>query len=124
MESEELVIGRIIEHFNTPITVRRATDATEFTNGLADVVEVDTFSLSGINVQPLTGRERELLPEGIRDKGLIKLYTQCPLLSVDVEGKVKADRLDYRDQEYVVQTVEDWCPNGGYYKVLAIKVND
>ena len=119
-----MVIGRIISYFNTPITVRRTSEATTFVNGLAQVADVDTFHLNGVNVQPLTGRERELLPELIRDHELKKLYTRCPLLSADVEGKVRADRIDYRDQEYVVQSVEDWDPNGGYYKVIIIKEND
>lgn len=118
------MIGQIINAFNTPITVRRTSDATTFTDGLASVADVDTFTLDGVAVQPLTGSERQSLPELIRDRALIKLYTRCPLLGVDVEGKVRADRLDYRGQEYVVQTVQDWGPHGGYYKVIAIKEND
>ena len=119
------MIGAIIDRFNTPVTVRRTNESTTYTNGLAEVVtDVDTFRLDHVSVQPVTGRERQLLPEGIRDRAIIKLYTRCPLLSVDVEGKVRADRIDYEDQEYVVQNVENWEPNGGFYKVLAIKEND
>jgi len=118
------VIGRIISHFKTPITVRRTNEPASFVNGIATVADVETFQLTHVNVQPLTGRERQLMPELIRDRALIKLYTRCPLLSIDIEGKVRADRIDYRGQEYVVQTVEDWDPNGAYYKVIAIKEND
>ena len=118
------MIGQIISAFNTPITVRRTNEATTFTDGLAEVIEADAFSVQGVSVQPLTGTERQSLPELIRDRALIKLYTRCPLLSVDVEGKVRADRIDYRGHEYVVQSVQDWGPNGGYYKVVAIKEND
>ncbi len=119
------MIGRIISYFNTPITVRRTTEATTFVNGLAQLVtSIDTFHLNGVSVQPLTGRERELLPEGIRDRELKKIYSRCPLLSIDVQGKVHADRIDDYGQEYVVQSVENWDRIGGYYKVIIIKEND
>jgi hypothetical protein len=119
------MIGHIIDEFNTPITVRRTNAETVYVNGIAQVAtDVDEFLLQGVSVQPLTGQERVLLPELIRDQNLIKLYTQCPLQSVDVEGKLRADRIDYEDHEYVVQNVQNWGPNGCYYKVIAIKEND
>ena len=120
-----MTIGFIINTFNTPIEVTRTNQATTYVDGIAQVVtDKDTFCLNGVSVQPMTGAEREVLPELIRDRQLIKMYTRCRLQSVDVEGKVRADRVDYEGQEYVVQNVENWGPNGAYYKVICIKEND
>lgn len=120
------MIGDIIDTFAPVcITVRRVNEATTFVNGLAQVVtDVTEFELDRVSVQPMTGRERELVPELIRDRELIKIYTTCSLLSVDVEGKKRADRLDYNNQEYVVQSVENWHDHGGFYKIVAVKEND
>jgi len=119
------MISGAIDAFNTPITVRRTNQATVFVNGLSQVqTDVDEFCINRCSVQPLMARERQLLPSGVRDKELLKLYTPCTLNSVDVEGKVKADRIDYKGQEYVVQSVEDWSEHGGFFKIVAIKEND
>lgn len=119
------MIEGIIDCFQTPITVRRTNEATTFVNGLAQVVtDVDEFCIQNISVQPMLARERQVLPELIRDRELLKAYSPCTLQSVDVEGKVRADRVDYNSQEYVVQSVEDWSDHGGFFKVILIKEND
>jgi hypothetical protein len=64
------------------------------------------------------------VPEGFRDHKLIKLYSRCELRGIDVAGKVRADRIEYEDEEYVVYSVENWDPNGHFWKVIAIKEND
>jgi hypothetical protein len=109
----------------TPITVRRTNEATTYVKGLAQVTtDVDEFCIQDVSVQPMVARERQVLPELIRDSELLKLYTKCTLQSVDVEGKKRADRIDYKGQEYVVQSVEDWFEHGGFYKVIAVKEDD
>lgn len=120
------MIGEIISEFSVPITVRRTNVATTYVNGLAQVTtNVDTFDLEqGVSVQPLTGKQREVVPEGFRDRNLIKLYTQTELRGIDVAGKVRADRITYSDEDYVVYSIENWDPNGCYWKVIAIKEND
>ena len=120
------MIGEIISEFSVPIRVRRTNVATTYVNGLAQVTtDVDTFGLEcGISVQPLTGKQREVVPEGFRDRNLIKLYTQYELLGIDVVGKVRADRITYNDEDYVVHSVENWHADGAYWKVIAIKEND
>lgn len=55
----------------------------ELVNGVWEFSETDgTFTGS---VQPLTGKELQFLPEGRRDIGLMKVYSNTPL-SVSVEG--------------------------------------
>ena len=119
------MIADAIECFLTPITVRRTNEATTYVNGLAQVVtNVDEFCLEEASVQPVGGRERLVLPELIRDREMKKIYTACELLSVDVQGKKRADRITYKGKNYVVQTVIDWDDHGGYFKVLMVKENE
>lgn len=120
------MIAETIEGFNPePLTVKRVNDSTTFVNGLAQVVtDVVEFNIDRASVQPMLAKERLLLPEMIRDRELLKIYTECELKSVDVEGKKRADRLTYKSQEYVVQSVEDWNSHGNFYKVIAVKEND
>ncbi len=119
------MIADSISCFATPITVRRTNAATTFVNGRSQPpTDVDTFLLENVSVQPMLARERVVLPELIRDREILKLYTPCSLQSVNVEGKVRADRIDYNSQEYVVQSVEDWSAHGGFFKVIAVKEND
>lgn len=119
------MIASAIDAFDTPLTVTRSTVATEFVDGIAQpVTQTDEFELTGCSVQPMSARERMLLPELIRDRELLKVYTKCPLQSVDVQGKVLADRITYLEQQYVVQSVENWEPHGDFCKVILVKEND
>ena len=119
------MISAAIDAFATTIEVSRATLATEFVDGIAQpVTTYDDFELTGCSMQPMTARERMLLPELIRDRETMKVYTKCQLRSVDVEGKILADRVTYREQTYVVQSVQDWVPHGEFYKAILVKENN
>ena len=66
-----------------PRTINYKHRTAELVNGVWEFSETDgTFSGS---VQPLTGKELQFLPEGRRDIGLMKVYSNTPL-SVSVEG--------------------------------------
>lgn len=120
-----MMVGDIIPEFATPITVRRPVGAVTFVDGIEQPASDPlVFCISCCSVQPVTGREREVLPELIRDREVSKVYTQYRLRSVDIEGKTLADRVDWEGQEYIVQSVGNWCPHGGYYKVLIVKEDD
>ena len=67
--------------FHRTISYKHRT--AELVNGVWEFSETDgTFTGS---VQPLTGKELQFLPEGRRDIGLMKIYSNTPL-SVSVEG--------------------------------------
>ena len=67
--------------FQRTISYKHRT--AELVNGVSEFSETDgTFTGS---VQPLTGKELQFLPEGRRDIGLMKVYSNTPL-SVSVEG--------------------------------------
>lgn len=119
------MISSCIDAFPSPLTVTRTTETTTFVNGVAQAVtEVDEFEVIPISVQPMAARERLLLPELIRDREALKAYTRCALYGVDVPGKVRADRITFKEENWVIHSVEDWSTHGGFWKVVLVKEND
>lgn len=68
--------------------------------------------------QPMAQKELELLPEGFRDKGVAKLYTEHELFTDGDSECGLPDLVIYRGVTYQVERVDDWLELGGYYKVL------
>lgn len=58
------------------------------------------------SIQPITGRELQALPEGQRNVGNLKCYTETRLLTG--EDQKVPDRLEYKGTQYEVQAVEDF----------------
>ena len=76
-------------------------------------------------VQPMTGRERESLPEGWRQRRLVKVYTNERLLVSDDKREQRADLLFFDDEEYEVLESEQHRGVGlDYFKTIAARRND
>lgn len=62
------------------------------------------------SIQPLTGRELEALPEGMRTRGRFKMYTEAVLRTVQEcsAGGVKPDLVEAFGRLLEVQTVLDF----------------
>lgn len=77
-----------------------------------------------MSVQPLTGKELLLLPEGQRTRLHVKGYTRTELKTADQAESKKADRVSYADTEFEVQNVESWDGGGlSHCKVIMAEVN-
>lgn len=119
------MISFAIDAFATPLVVTRTTESTTFVDGIAvPTTEEQVFDVVPVSVQPMTAHERQLLPELIRDREVLKAYTRCELRTVDVANKVKADRITYREQEWVVNAVQDWSELGGFWKAILVREDD
>lgn len=77
-------------------------------------------------VHPISGRDRILLPEGVRTRETIVTYATEPLQTATEFGPA-ADVLIHKpkgqttDQRYVVQTVEDWGHATGHWRVFSTR---
>ncbi len=74
--------------------------------------------------QPLTGRERETLPEGRRQIKTLKLYTETSLLVDNDKANQRADLVEVRGELFEV--FEVWEQRGldmDHFKVFIAKVN-
>lgn len=116
-------LGDTIKCFKTPIVIKRAAAATTFVNGLAQATSRTSINVPDASVQPVSGNERLLLPEGIRDREIVKIYAKCEIRGIDVAGPTKADKIEHDGKTYVVQTVVDWSQHikGNYYKAICVK---
>lgn len=74
-----------------------------------------TFNILG-HIQQAQSKDLQNLPEGQRTQDWKVLWTATQLLN--------ADRVTDGGVEYVVQRIEDWSQDGGFYKALMTKVDD
>lgn len=82
--------------------------------------------MSPTTVHPISGRDRILLPEGVRTRESIVTYATEPLRTATEFGPA-ADVLIHRplgqttDQRYIVQTTEDWGHASGHWRVFSTR---
>ena len=103
---------------NDSFTVERVDRSTgSWSKGQRVEGTSSTFTARG-SVQPITGRELQLVPELDREKENIKIYTETELIDKDVV--TRANGLKYQ-----VQAVSDWTPYGiPHYKARATLLDD
>ena len=78
----------------------------------------EVFDTALANVQPAPGKEREMLPEGDRDKAAIQIFCEKELVA-GAAGR-SADRVFYRNGVYRVALAEPWLEHGGFTKAVAV----
>lgn len=85
-----------------------------------------TRPLAPTVVHPISGRDRNLLPEGVRTRETIVAYATEPLRT-ETDFKELADVLLYRAEgepetnRYIVQTVENWGGVSGHWRVFSTR---
>jgi len=86
----------------------------------------DTFTIRA-SVQPL--RPDEVLdesPGGERNRHGVRVYSNTRLLTGDQRTGLKADRIIINDEQFEVQTVEDWTQHSlrqKHYKSTCWRIN-
>lgn len=77
-----------------------------------------TSSVTAVaSVQPLSSKELLLLPEGLRARGVRKVFTATRLLVQPMP-----DRFTYQSDLWEVIDERDWYDIGGYYRYLVARV--
>jgi hypothetical protein len=110
---------RILPRFRTAITVKRKAAGT-YTKGLYTPAPTETtIAIANASVQPLDAEEMLLLPEGIRTRQAIKVYS--PELLRTADANEEADRVVYLGEMFEVHSVEDWDDHGRFWKATCVK---
>ena len=111
-----------IKRFAVPggVTIRRGSAGTSYRGRHTKGSTSDTTGVVA-SVQPITGKELERLPEGIRSKRPAKLYSETELKMVDVGAGTPADQIIWDSETWEVSRLEPhtW---GTYYKAIIVKV--
>lgn len=103
-----------------PVTRRAAGTYSEAT-GLFDQGATEaSFSIDAA-IQPATPKDRELLPENERTKESIVVYSVAPLRTSDVSQGLEADVVTWEERTWRVTSVENWAPEAGYYRSVAVR---
>ena len=114
-----MLAAPLIARFGQPLTITRATGAPT-DDGHGRVVPAPTAPLTvTASVQPITGADLLRLPEGLRARELIKVYTATPLQTLNDAAGTVADTLAWNGSTYQVAHVEAWQ---GHWKCTAAKV--
>lgn len=104
----------------TPHTVTRAL-ASVRVKGRSSEPQTTTF-ITDLSVQPMKQAELMRLPEGLRNRGAVKVYGVVELKTVDTSECKLPDRFEHRGLNYEINMVEDWSELGGYWKFFATRV--
>lgn len=101
------------------LSVTRGTPPTQDGNGRAVPGSTSTVSVWA-SVQPVNGQELLRLPESLRTREVVKVFTRtAALLTEDEATGQPADTFAWNGNTYQVNVVETW-PN--HWKCLATKV--
>lgn len=69
------------------------------------------------SIQPISGRQRQALPEGIRQTVDLRLYTKSELRTADDQQGVPADHVVIDGEAYRVVQVQQWRQLMAHYQV-------
>ena len=104
------------------VTVRRkAAGAWNQATGLY-VEGAESSELWDAVVQPSTPKEIERLPENLRTREAITLFTRDRLLTSDVSQSEKPDLVIWDGRTWEVQISEDWTAQAQYARAVATRV--
>lgn len=124
-----VVLSRLsgaIRSLATPgsVTLERVDGATTNDEGSSVPLPPTLRVLPPNVVHPISGSDRNLMPEGVRTRETIVTYATEPLRT-SVEFGQLADVLihkpagDASSSRYIVNTVEDWGHVSGHWRVFA-----
>jgi hypothetical protein len=107
-----------------PVTVDRVQHlpAPVIKGKASGPLETSTTQVKG-SLQPMTGRELQLLPEGLRNRGVWKFYSQTSFQTADVAECGVPDRLVFDGVTYEVHQVDPWDHVADYFKIILTRVD-
>lgn len=102
-----------------PVTrVRRA--ASVVAHGFTTEAAPQRLPIKAV-VQPATGKDLQVLPEGKDVEEAISVISTTELRTAE-PGKHPADRIEWSGRVFEVAKVKDWNANANFYSVIATLV--
>lgn len=115
-------LSDVVAEFAAPRTVTRASSASSYDANGRPVAGGTTTITVNASVQPTSGRDLQLLPEGERTKESLTFFATSELRTSDPETGTPADRVAYGSKNYEIQSVQDWSELAGYWRAVGMKV--
>ena len=101
------------------VDIERARPS-EIIKGIAQSPSTTSFSTI-MSFQPMSQKDLQLLPEGMRNSGAIKGYTATELFTVQTSTCKVPDKIVFENVSYQVQTVDNWSI-ANYFKIIAVRL--
>lgn len=73
-------------------------------------------------VIPASGRDLQLLPEEMRTRESVVIFTTSEIRTADDATGAPPDTFEHGGETYQIHTVHDWSRLGGFYRGVALKV--
>jgi hypothetical protein len=108
-------LSDVIAQESIALTITRTAMPT-MAYGRPTTASTSTISIRAC-VQPLSSKELLLVPEGMRARGVRKVFTSTALLCLPMP-----DRFTYQGDTWEIVDERDWIDLGNYYRYLAARV--
>jgi hypothetical protein len=113
--------GTVLAFATGTYDVARADPGTYDVNGLVvDDPTVDTVAVPAMIVPLVGGKQLERLPEGLRSRDAIEVFTAVALQASAPEQR--PDVITFNGRAYQVDVVDDWTAAGNFYHSLATRI--
>ena len=116
----DLDLAAVVDSLSQPVTLRRYAAPT-LTAG-RPAYAAPTLSTIAAVVVPLSGRELDRLPEGLRQRARFAAYTTATVATVGQEAGGKADELAFEGEIYVCELEQGYRQVGGFARLVLVKV--
>ena len=120
-------IASLIQKYGKLVTLSKESSAGTTNDEGIYIPATPTTSSIYMSIQPLTGDEAIRLPEGIRNKKVMKGYTVSDILSGSETAGTNPDQIIDGSTTYEVNAVEFFEANtlgiSPHYKCLLVRVN-
>jgi len=80
-----------------------------------------SFSITA-SVQPASGRQMDRLPEGLREREGMTLWTPTELRTAQVSEGIEADLVSIDGSTFEVVAIDRWAALGNYYRATVTRV--
>lgn len=100
-------IASVVEVNASDYTLTRYPEGSYVEHGRWQEQDLTTQTIEA-NIQPVTGKELEDLPEGRITKDIIKIYTLFALQTNCPADKTQADVIEFNSKKYEISTVQNW----------------
>lgn len=97
----------LITRFAQPVQVARQATAGAYVDGLWVDGSPQALTIKA-SVQPVSGRERAMLPEGDREREMVKLYSDTELKPSSQANQKAGDVVTWEGRDYLVTSCQLW----------------
>jgi len=108
-----------------PVTLRRTAAGSRGADGRF-VPGAATDTTLQASVQPMSGRDIERLPEGLRSRASLKLFAETELRLAEASGVYPCDRIVYDGEVYEVGAAQKWGATSPipHYEAVLLRIGE